>query len=526
MSLAVEIELPDGTILEAPDGADPSAVAKGYLAKQKGARPSFAAQLGSAAVRPLAKGAAALPLIVMDAGVASRNLIGMAMNPAPRPTVNDLVRGTKPQSEFQPYELPSAMFNRALDAYTLPPEGAGKAFEFVSSALVGARLPAPQAAQQAPANFMRPRDALKNQVLQASQKEGYVVPPSANNPTLGNRMLEGIAGKVKLNQEAAIRNQPVTDRLAARGVGQSDDAPLTQGALATIRKEAGEAHKAIQNAPGRFEADDKFRRQLAALKGTYEDVAKDFPGLAKPEITDALDALRVESFSPRSALSAIRIVRENSDEAFAAGNKALAKALKQAASAMEDLVERNLTRLHAHGQLETLIKQGALDGDDSTRILLEAALKNPSSKMLKDFRNARTLIAKTYTAGKALVDDAGGSNARTYASELQRGKPLTGDQRKIASFASSFGKYTPKPTGENFTPLGPLDMYGAAGVSAAADSALPFAYPLTRVGLREFLLSPAGQARAIRAPYRARETMGLLGALPVAENELVGFFGQ
>jgi hypothetical protein len=33
-SLAIEIELPDGTILEAPDGADASAVAKAYLAKQ------------------------------------------------------------------------------------------------------------------------------------------------------------------------------------------------------------------------------------------------------------------------------------------------------------------------------------------------------------------------------------------------------------------------------------------------------------------------------------------------------------
>lgn len=31
----MEIELPDGTILEAPDGADPSVVAKAYLAKQK-----------------------------------------------------------------------------------------------------------------------------------------------------------------------------------------------------------------------------------------------------------------------------------------------------------------------------------------------------------------------------------------------------------------------------------------------------------------------------------------------------------
>lgn len=39
MSLATEIELPDGTILEAPDGVDPSKVAKAYLGKKRQAAP-------------------------------------------------------------------------------------------------------------------------------------------------------------------------------------------------------------------------------------------------------------------------------------------------------------------------------------------------------------------------------------------------------------------------------------------------------------------------------------------------------
>jgi plasmid stabilization system protein ParE len=41
-SLPIEIELPDGTVLEAPDGADPSTVAKAYMAKQsKPKKPGF-----------------------------------------------------------------------------------------------------------------------------------------------------------------------------------------------------------------------------------------------------------------------------------------------------------------------------------------------------------------------------------------------------------------------------------------------------------------------------------------------------
>lgn len=52
--MATEIELPDGTILEAPDGADPSAVAKAYLSKQRAGdqasqpKPGYVARTGRA----------------------------------------------------------------------------------------------------------------------------------------------------------------------------------------------------------------------------------------------------------------------------------------------------------------------------------------------------------------------------------------------------------------------------------------------------------------------------------------------
>jgi len=45
----IEIELPDGTILEAPEGADPSTVAKAYLARQRGEAPPAPAPTGQAA---------------------------------------------------------------------------------------------------------------------------------------------------------------------------------------------------------------------------------------------------------------------------------------------------------------------------------------------------------------------------------------------------------------------------------------------------------------------------------------------
>lgn len=125
-------------------------------------------------------------------------------------------------------------------------------------------------------------------------------------------------------------------------------------------------------------------------------------------------------------------------------------------------------------------------------------------------------MAKTYTAGKALVEDSGLSKARVYAAELGREKPLEGDQRTIAGFGSAFGKYvSATPNAENFPALSPVDVYGSAIAAGAADSALPLMYPLTRMGLRNYMLSPSGQARALPKAYKPQDTMGLLGSFPM-----------
>jgi len=72
--------------------------------------------------------AAGLPALAADAGVALRNLV----------TGSD-------------YELPSHMFQAALDEYLPHPETFGeKAADFVGTALLSARMPSPSAAQTAP----------------------------------------------------------------------------------------------------------------------------------------------------------------------------------------------------------------------------------------------------------------------------------------------------------------------------------------------------------------------------------------
>lgn len=488
---SLEIELPDGTVLDAPDDADPSAVAKAYLAKQSQPTPPKLGPLVSAAVRPIAKAAMGVPGIFADGTMAAWNLASGQRN-----------------------QMPSAAANNLLDKYTTAPTGIGKGAEFVSTSLLGSAIPMPPVGRQTPAvvtdlsqiartppdNFMQARDALRNSALQNGQKEGYVVPPSSNNPTLKNRLLEGISGKVKLNQEAVIRNQPVTDRLAAQGVGESAEAAITPSSLDVIRGEAFKAGYEPIRSIGKVTTDASYLSTLDDVTKAAKGAERSFPGITPKNnpIKDVVDSLKQREFDAADGVDAIRVLRDNADEAYAAGNSALGKQFKSAAKAVEDMIERELVSR----------------GDDG-------------AATLKAFREARTLIAKTHTAQKAMVGETGASNAQRYAAELIRGSPLSGDQRKIAKFAAQFGKYTPKPNGENFTPFGPLDVYGSGALSVGMDSALPFAYPLSRIGLREYLLSPAGQKMALRATSGPRRNLGLLGgAFPQAEQGLNDLLAQ
>ena len=85
----------------------------------------------------------------------------------------------------------------------------------------------------------------KADTLAAGQAAGYVIPPSAVNPSWMNKRLESIAGKAAVGQEAAVRNQEVTNALARKAVGLADDVPVTEGALAGIRKAAGKPYQEV-----------------------------------------------------------------------------------------------------------------------------------------------------------------------------------------------------------------------------------------------------------------------------------------
>lgn len=437
--------------------------------------PSFAAQLASAAVRPIAKGVAALPLMAMDAGVAARNL---------------LTRDS--------YELPSAMFNRALDEVTIAPQGIGKVAETVSSALVGSRAPVPQAAQQAPAGFQG-ADALQRmlraETLRRAQSAGYKVPPTTTNPTALNRALEGIAGKLATAQAASAKNQDVTNRLARQAVGLADDAPITSAALKEIRNDAGKVYQAIGRA-GEITPDARYGQELDALLGQADEIAQAFPKAnvgARKQIAELVESLKQPKFSSRAAIEYVKELRSeakgNLSRLAAAdpAKRALGQAQRQAAEALESMIIRHLRA----------------NGED---ILAET------------FNQARQLIAKTHTVESALNKATGNISAAKLAQRLARGEPLSGELRVAAEFGQAFPKAA-REINESLPGISPLDVYGAGSLGTFGHPGF-WALPLARMGIREGMLTDAGQKLAV--PRGPLDVSPLFGALPPLVQPLTG----
>lgn len=364
-----------------------------------------------------------------------------------------------------------------------------------------------------------------------ANEAGYVLPPNEIKRDLPNALANAWGGQIKTAQQAAYRNQQNTNKLAAEAVGLTEDAALTREVLDQVRKNAGVVYSEI-NALGQLRADKSYFRAIDSLKGIYEGAAKDFPELAKPEITNILNAIRKDEFSAKGAVDAIRILRADADAAFRRGDKGLAKALKGGAGALEDVIERNLSMRNA-AVYEPAARAARPSGTNAIpeqfpgtavskdvrpagpEVLTEVQAAGPND-LLQRFREARKLIAKTYDVEKALKGE--NVDASVLARRMQQGKPMTDELRTIAEVAAKYPKAT-QLLKETPHPYSMVDV-GFTGIGGMLDPSLML-LSAARPVVRSAALSPQGQAfAATRAPSPVN---GLLGV--AAEKRLLPYYG-
>lgn len=301
---------------------------------------------------------------------------------------------------------------------------------------------------------------------------GYVMPPTQVNPSILNKTIEGISGKASTAQNASARNQAVTNKLAAQALGLSDDVVLNRETLASVRQTAGQAYDSIRNV-GTITPKDSYFKALDEIKDPFVKTQKSFPKQTPSPVIDLVDSLKSPSFDANSAVEKIIQLRTQADDAYRLGSSDVGKAAKKAASVMEDALEEHLK-----------------------------AINNPEA--LQKFRDARQLIAKTYSVEKATNPVTGTVDAKKLASQLSRGKPLSGELKDVAEFSARFPKATQTTEAMGSLPqFSPLDYMAGVGGTAVTQNPALLAAAAGRPLLRELALSSPVQNRLVqqsRAP--------------------------
>lgn len=277
---------------------------------------------------------------------------------------------------------------------------------------------------------------------EAAAENGFVIPPTLAKPTLGNRLLEGLAGKISVAQNASAKNQQVVNQLAAKEIGLPADVTITPQVLKEIRDNAGQAYKAVASLPVK----------------PAERAQPMFNKPASPEI------------NPAQMVEDLKQARNDAQAWFRAYNRSASPEDLTKAKAAEGLSKR-----------------------------LESGLESYASSLgqadlLQGLRNARTLIAKTYSVERSLNPISGSVDAQTLAKLGKKGV-LTGGLRASADLATAFPKAAqPVERMGSLPQLSPLD-WAAAGTMGAATGFSPVA----ATGL---VARPLARAAALSGPVQ------------------------
>jgi hypothetical protein len=302
------------------------------------------------------------------------------------------------------------------------------------------------------------------QAIEAARAAGYVIPPSQAKPTLVNRALEGFAGKLTTAQNASAKNQEITNKFAAKALGLSDDVKITPDVLKNIRSTAGQAYEDVKGT-GTIIAGQAYDDALNKIAAPYLQAAKGFPGATPSPVIDLVESLRTRSFDAGSAVEKLKELRSAADDAFRTGNTDIARANKAAAKVLEDTIEQHLQSTGKTG-------------------------------MLQGVKDARQLIAKSYTVEKALNQATGTVDATKLAAQLSKGKPLTGDLKQVAQFAQRFPKASQTVEKMGSLPgTSPLDWAGFGTLSALTANPYLLAGVAARPAARSLTLSNLVQNR-------------------------------
>lgn len=176
--------------------------------------------------------------------------------------------------------------------------GLGAGAQYAGSTLAS-NLGSAAAAREAERRGAQSQKAVIDETLRRGRDAGYVVPPSSVRRSWINERLEGIAGKAAVGQEAARRNQPITDALARQESGLGQNQPLSLSNLRGARTDAAEPYRQIAS------ISPEARAQLDAWKTANNEARLQWDYFSRTRTPDAYKAAQAADEAAETALNNI-----------------------------------------------------------------------------------------------------------------------------------------------------------------------------------------------------------------------------
>jgi len=246
--------------------------------------------------------------------------------------------------------------------------------------------------------------------VQEAIDAGYKLTPTQLGKGAPLRAVEGLAGSAKLEKLASIENQKVSNQWIKDDLGITAKKARPED-LEAVRRKAGGAYEEVKNAAKLIKPDAQFQGDLQTLRGDFTQAANFYPEIMSNEAVEGLIANLNRAASPAAMVELTKKLRKDSATNLKSfddpAKRELGFAQLGAARALENMIDRALSSVGKTG-------------------------------LVQKWREARQMIAKSYSAEAAFNETTGDFSARTLAAMYAKGEPMTGGMEKVARFARSF----------------------------------------------------------------------------------------
>jgi hypothetical protein len=280
--------------------------------------------------------------------------------------------------------------------------------QMMNEAAVGGLLTAPTATVSALTTPRAPANLTQKQLIaQRAMQQGATFVPSEVNPTILNNLLEAFSSKPQTKQLTSIKNAEIGNAAARKFLGVDPDTAITLPVLNKFREDKGQFYDALRSNKTYY-TDQQFLKSISDKLDDLNDLAPTNNVLAE---INTLKGLQQLNFNSKGFVEQMKRLKKDSGSNLISqepANRNLGEIQRFAVNQMEDLAERNLTNIY----------------------------KQPD--VVKNFKQAREDIAKSYTLQKSLNLATGDVSLAELGQRAKRGKIVPAELQVLADAAAAY----------------------------------------------------------------------------------------